>query len=76
LGLLQWLDSDFKALFGQDLPWLKGTTNPSKLEKEVNRLTQKHDRLLDDLRQDLLKAQSRMRIQVNKYGRCVVYIVS
>jgi len=47
----------FRALYGIDPPQLlKGTTIPSAV-KEVNRLTQDRDSLLDQLRTNLLKAQ-------------------
>lgn len=50
----------FRAVNGQDaLLLLKETTIPSKVE-EVNRLTQQHDELLEDLRSNSLKAQDQM----------------
>jgi len=75
LGLLQWRDSAFKVLFGQDPPLLKRKTILSKVEEEVNRLTQQWDELLDYLKQHLLKAGDRMRKQDNKYRRSEEYAV-
>lgn len=75
MGLLQWRDSAFKVLFGQDPPLLKRKTILSKVEEEVNRMNQQWDELLDDLRQNLLKARDRMRKQAKKYRRCVEYAV-
>lgn len=54
---------------------LKRKTILSKVEEEVNRMNQQWDELLDDLRQNLLKARDRMRKQAKKYRRCVEYAV-
>ena len=57
----------FKALFAHDPPiLLKGTTIPSTIE-EVNKITGNKDNILAELRNNLLKAQDRMRAQVNHH---------
>ena len=49
----------FKALYGQEPPLLvKGADIPSRLE-EVNQLSKEKDELLQELRNNLLKAQDR-----------------
>ena len=59
--------SPFKALYGQEPPLLvKGADIPSKLE-EVNQLSKDRDELLQELRNNLLKAQDQMRRSANKH---------
>ena len=57
----------FKALYDHDpLILLKGTTLPSTIE-EVNKLAVDRDNILAKLKNNLLKAQDRMKPQVNHY---------
>jgi len=66
--------SPFKALYGQEPPLLaKGADIPSKLE-EVNQLSKDRDELLQELRNNLLKAQDQMKISVNKHRRELVLL--
>ena len=61
--------SPFKALYGQEPPLLvKGADIPSKLE-EVNQLSKDRDELLQELRNNLLKAQDQIKRFVNKHRR-------
>ena len=64
--------SPFKALYGQESPLLvKGADIPSKLEK-VNQLSKDKDELLQELRNNLLKAQDQMKRSANKHRRELV----
>ena len=57
----------FKAFYGLEPPiLLKGTTISSSIE-EVNKLTTNRDNILAELRNNFLKAQDRMRAQVNHH---------
>jgi len=61
--------SPFKALYGQEPPLLvKGADIPSKLE-QVNQLSKDIDELLQELRNNMLKAQDHMRRSANKHKR-------
>ncbi|KAL6514874.1 hypothetical protein OROGR_020453 [Orobanche gracilis] len=59
----------FRALYGRDPPILiKAGIIPFKVE-EVNQLFHKRDSILDELKQNLLKAQDRMKVQADKRRR-------
>lgn len=63
----------FKALYGRDPPVLfRGDTYPCRVP-EVQAMTQERDLLLDSLRQNLLKAQQRMKTQADKGRREVQF---
>ncbi|XP_019460119.1 PREDICTED: uncharacterized protein LOC109359882 [Lupinus angustifolius] len=65
----------FKALYGRDPPTLiKGCTFTSKVEA-VNQLLQDRDVVLQELEQNLLKAQDIMRAQADKHRRKVEFEV-
>ena len=59
----------FKALYGRDPPTLiKGCTFTSKIDA-VNQLLVARDVVLQELKQNLLKAQNLMKAQANKHRR-------
>jgi len=65
----------FKALYGQDPPFLfHGATFSSKVE-EVNNLTTDKDLMLDKLKSNLIQAQQRMKHQADKKRREVEFQV-
>ncbi|PNX76538.1 hypothetical protein L195_g032490, partial [Trifolium pratense] len=65
----------FEALYGRTPPVLvKGNESLSAIE-EVNRLTAERNVVLEELKDQLLKAQDKMRTQANKHRREVAYEV-
>ena len=59
----------FKALYGRDpLTLIKGCTFTSKIDV-VNQLLVARDVVLQELKQNLLKAQNLMKAQANKHRR-------
>ena len=65
--------SPFKALYGQEPPLLvKGADIPSRLE-EVNQLSKDRDELLQELRNNLLKAQDQMKRYANNHRRELIF---
>ena len=65
----------FKALYGRDPPTLiKGCTFTSKIDA-VNQLLVARDVVLQELKQNLLKAQNLMKAQANKHKRQIDFEV-
>nr|KYP63313.1 hypothetical protein KK1_017882 [Cajanus cajan] len=66
----------FKAVYGRDPPSIfKAQTFPSKVEA-VNLLPEERDGVLEELRANICKAQSRMKQQVDKKRRDVNFEVA
>lgn len=56
----------FKAVYGQEPPLIiQAGSKPSKIEA-VNMLVEERDGILDELQANIIKAQNRMKQQVNK----------
>lgn len=65
--------SPFKALYGQDPSLLiKGVDIPSRLE-EINQLGRERDELLQELRNNLLKARDQTRRYANNHRRELIF---
>nr|KYP46008.1 Retrotransposable element Tf2 [Cajanus cajan] len=65
----------FQALYGIEPPLLiKARTIPSKVEA-VNQLNEQRDQMLQELKQNLLKAQDQMHSYANKHRRLVEFEV-
>ena len=59
----------FKALYGKDPPiLLRGDATPSNVE-DVNQMVQDRNLMLDELKEQLAKAQNRMKVQADKHRR-------
>ena len=59
----------FKALYGRDPPTLvRGDAAPSHVE-DVNQMIQDRNQMLDELKEQLAKAQNRMKVQADKHRR-------
>ena len=64
----------FKALYGQDPPSLLRGDVSSSVE-DVNQLLHERNVMLDELKEQLVKAQNRMKTQVDKHRREVNLVV-
>ena len=59
----------FKALYGRDPPTILRGDSPGSGVEELNQMIQERNLMLDEIRDQLLKAQNRMKTQVDKHRR-------
>lgn len=65
----------FKALYGKDPPTLFRFEDTVSAVEEVNQQVQARNKVLDELKMHLQKAQDRMKVQANQARRDVSYEV-
>ena len=65
----------FQAMYGRQPPTLWRDVSSSSPNEEVYQLMEDRNHMLDELREQLLKAQNRMKMQADKHRRNVTYQV-